>query len=152
MKTIEVSRSKIDVISDYVSEVVHSFVDDTKFGGAFVSCKGANGVLTDVSLNLVYFDYRFKGDYSLEELDKVCVETGVNVTVEKVPYWFYGGEQRSIFEHPNKEKLKSGTIIYDYTGNLTEVQRLAQLNSKVDDLEKEGVVVTEPPIQYKKTM
>lgn len=151
MEVIKVDNQKIEDISDYVSGVVHSFVDDFMFEGAYVSCKARNSELSDVVLHLVYIDYRFKGEHSKEDLEKVCRETGVHVSIMNDPYWMLGYNWDGTIKKPYGESLLNGHIIFDRNGNLGETQRLSRLNHLVSSMEDASIVSTEPPIQYKKT-
>lgn len=148
MKSIEVKNDKVDALSDCISNVVNSYVCDTKFEGAFINCFANGEGLSSVYLELVYCDYRFDADkHSIDGIKKVIDNTGVNVVVEAIPYWQFGGEL------PNKflvEQLKSSNIIYDRKGNLTERKRLLMLDEKIEDFGWRGAVYTEPAIQYKK--
>lgn len=118
------------------------------FEVAFVSCKATNGELSDVVLHLVYIDYRFSGEYSKEDLEKICSETGVHVSVENNPYWMPYRNLDGSIQKPYGENLLNGHIIFDRNGNLGKTQRFFRLDN--GDMELVGIVSTEPPIQYKK--
>lgn len=62
MKKVRVDENSIDIISDFVSRVVHSYEDDIRFEGAYVVCGEEDETLTHVGLHLVYIDYTFKSD------------------------------------------------------------------------------------------
>lgn len=145
MRKVRVENSKVDVISDFVSKVVHSYEDDVRFEGAYIVCGEDEEVLTHVGLHLVYIDYTFKGDKVVSLAEEVYEKTGVCVSVSAHPYWMYGGRPSDIYV----ESLMMGDIIYDRNGNLTETKRMFEIENR--DLVMEKVSV-EPPIQYKKVI
>lgn len=148
MKKIEVNNTKVDALSNCISGVINSYVDDTKFEGAFINCFANDDGLSSVYLELVYCDYRFDADKHSSDCIKEAVNnTGVNVVVEAIPYWQFGGEL------PNKflvEQLKSSNIVYDRNGYLAERKRMLMLDDAVEDFSWRGAVLTEPAVQYKK--
>lgn len=144
MKKVRVDENSIDIISDFVSQVVHSYEDDIRFEGAYVVCGEEEETLTHVGLHLVYIDYTFKSD-SIFSAKDVYEKTGVCVSVSAHPYWMYGGRPSDTYV----ESMMMGDIIYDRNGNLTETKRIFELENRKLAMKK---VCAEPPIQYKKVI
>ena len=140
MKKVRVDENSIDIISDFVSRVVHSYEDDIRFEGAYVVCGEEEETLTHVGLHLVYIDYTFKSD-SIFSAKEVYEKTGVCVSVSAHPYWMYGGRPSDTYV----ESIMMGDIIYDRNGNLGETKRIFELENRKLAMEKFCV---EPPIQY----
>lgn len=142
MNIIKVEKNKIEAISDYVSSIVHSYADDYMFEGAYITSKvNKDQELSSIALHLVYIDYRFRKWYSKDDLEKVCLETGVNISIKNDPYWQIG-------HNISGNALLNGHIIFDRQGNLTETQRLFRLEHS----NEVAPIITDPPIQYKKTV
>ncbi len=147
MSIIKADSNKIETISDYISEVVHSYEDNSMFEGAYITSSVNHRKLSSVVLHLVYIDYQFRKEYSKEDLEKASSETGVNISIVSTPYWKIGHNVYGKLTEPYATDLLNGHIIFDRQGNLTEMQRLFRLahSNEVDE------VIIEPPIQYKKT-
>ncbi len=144
MKSVNVERERIDVISDFISKVVHSYEDDVRFEGAYIVCGENEELLTHVALHLVYIDYTFKSDVFVDAIEEVYSKTGICVSVSEHPYWMYGGRPGDIYV----ESLMMGEIVYDRNDNLTQTKRLLEFDSERNLVMDK--VATDPPIQYKK--
>lgn len=145
MKTLKVPNNKIDAVSDFISRIIYSYEEDLKLEGVYANCYATDGKITEIELKLVYIDYRFILNYSTEELEKICADTGIKIKIDGINY--------SVFsvDAPKTEKrnLQNGIIIFDRQKNLARLQATYKLYSMSGQEPPKEPVLTEPPIQYK---
>lgn len=144
----KVSKRKVDMLSNFISNVVNSNKECPAFEGAYICCRKDKEL--DISLNVVWSDYHFKMLYSASELDKISDKLDFRFHIELIPFNFFLGqcEEYSIFFKEDRGMLRDGNIIYDQNGYLDNLQKLYKENPSVEIHNYDDIVEIKPPIQY----
>ena len=120
----KVSKLKVDMLSNFISNVVNSNKECPAFEGAYICCRKDKEL--DISLNVVWSDHHCEMLYSASELDKVLEKLDFRFHIELIPFNFFLEQsvEYSIFFKEDSGMLRDGDIIYDQNGYLENLQKL----------------------------
>ena len=108
----------------------------------------------EVELMFIYNDKNFEPvELTKPEIMEILSQTGMNISIMNKPDWYYSLEGRfqDRGEHPWEFIVRQGTIIYDKTGKIMELQTDLQNDLTLDNYTlffSNDSCKFEPPIEY----
>ena len=108
----------------------------------------------EVELLFIYNDKNFDPiELTKPEIMEILSQTGMNISIMNKPDWYYSLEGRfqDRGEHPWEFIVRQGTIIYDKTGKIMELQTDLQNDLTLDNYTlffSNDSCKFEPPIEY----
>lgn len=108
----------------------------------------------EVELMFIYNDKNFEPvELTKPEIMEILSQTGMNISIMSKPDWYYSLEGRfqDRGEHPWEFIVRQGTIIYDKTGKIKELQTDLQNDLTLDNYTlffSNDSCKFEPPIEY----
>ena len=108
----------------------------------------------EVELMFIYNDKNFEPvELTKPEIMEILSQTGMNISIMNKPDWYYSLEGRfqDRGEYPWEFIVRQGTIIYDKTGKIKELQTDLQNDLTLDNYTlffSNDSCKFEPPIEY----
>lgn len=159
LKIIKIDKKSTDKMSSLISAKIDKILEDS-YQRTFLEgivYIGSNFFRPEVQLMFIYNDVKFEPvKVSIEEEQKIRKATGMDISAENIPEWYYGLEERfqERGEYPWEFSVRYGTILYDKSGKIKELQQDLKKDQTLDQYLDfwNGACSFEPPLQYKKLM
>ncbi len=161
LRTVYRNEKSIERMNDLISNKIDEILSDNyqnKFLEGIVymgrDFSQIDSSKPEVELMFIYNDKNFEPvELTKPEIMEILSQTGMNISIMNKPDWYYSLEGRfqDRGEHPWEFIVRQGTIIYDKTGKIKELQADLQNDLTLDNYTlffSNDSCKFEPPIEY----
>lgn len=161
LRTVYRNKKSIERMNELISNKIDEILSDNhqnKFLEGIVymgrDFSQIDSSKPEVELLFIYNDKNFDPvELTKSEIMEILSQTGMNISIMNKPDWYYSLEGRfqDRGEHPWEFIVRQGTIIYDKTGKIKELQTDLQNDLTLDNYTlffSNDSCKFEPPIEY----
>lgn len=156
LKTVKVDKEKMatmnHLLSDKITKVLENQRQSEYLEGIIYT--GSNHFRPEVELTFIWNDANIEPvKFSIEEIQRIRLSTGMDIRIENVPEWYYRLEERfqDWIESPREFNARNGYILYDRNNRIKELQTDLKNDSSLDMIDNywiSEVCMFDPPVQF----